>query len=324
MSGINRGAVDTRGFDKEFTRWTVPNVETLAGNKTITSTDARVQLLNPNSSARNVTLDASLHVTGTLIHVCNTDTSASGSLVILNSAGGEVTRCGHLESSVVVYNGSGWSVIGHHMGFGTYGDLYIQSISPVLSGSPRTYFTSTGVGIGASPSSLFHVTAAGNANALRVDNTTGCVGIGNASYSTNRVTVSASGTSHAILVDNTTSSQGVVAFSHSSGVSVLGIDNNTDAYLVLQVHGGTDFAKFSLASNYLAPYASGLCIGKAATGAAGMLLDIDTTTNKYAIGLPALTTTERDALTGINRMLIYNLTTNKVQAYAAGAWVDLH
>lgn len=37
-----------------------------------------------------------------------------------------------------------------------------------------------------------------------------------------------------------------------------------------------------------------------------------------------LTSTERDDLTASNGHMIYNTTTNKVQAYANGAWVDLH
>lgn len=37
-----------------------------------------------------------------------------------------------------------------------------------------------------------------------------------------------------------------------------------------------------------------------------------------------MTTTERNALTAINGMQIYNTTTDKLQVYAAGSWVDLH
>lgn len=37
-----------------------------------------------------------------------------------------------------------------------------------------------------------------------------------------------------------------------------------------------------------------------------------------------MTTAERDALTAINGMQLYNTTTNKLQVYAAGSWVDLH
>jgi len=51
----------------------------------------------------------------------------------------------------------------------------------------------------------------------------------------------------------------------------------------------------------------------------------------YATGSPgnptqltSYTTTERDALSPINGQVIYNSTTDKVQAYAGGTWVDLH
>lgn len=37
-----------------------------------------------------------------------------------------------------------------------------------------------------------------------------------------------------------------------------------------------------------------------------------------------MTTAERDALTAINGMVLYNTTTDKLQVYAAGSWVDLH
>lgn len=37
-----------------------------------------------------------------------------------------------------------------------------------------------------------------------------------------------------------------------------------------------------------------------------------------------MTTAERNALTAINGMQLYNTTTDKLQVYAAGSWVDLH
>jgi len=42
------------------------------------------------------------------------------------------------------------------------------------------------------------------------------------------------------------------------------------------------------------------------------------------VQFPTYTTTERNALTVSNGAQIYNSTTNKMQAYAGGAWVDLH
>lgn len=54
--------------------------------------------------------------------------------------------------------------------------------------------------------------------------------------------------------------------------------------------------------------------------------DTQTLSNK-TLSVPvidSLTTTERDALTPTNGMLIYNETTNKFQGRAGGVWVDLH
>jgi len=47
------------------------------------------------------------------------------------------------------------------------------------------------------------------------------------------------------------------------------------------------------------------------------------TTTTGALTIPRLTTAQRDALTPVNGMLIYNSTTAKFQGYEAGAWVNL-
>jgi hypothetical protein len=39
--------------------------------------------------------------------------------------------------------------------------------------------------------------------------------------------------------------------------------------------------------------------------------------------LPSLTTTERDALTAANGMLVYNTSTNTLQGYENGSWVNM-
>jgi hypothetical protein len=58
------------------------------------------------------------------------------------------------------------------------------------------------------------------------------------------------------------------------------------------------------------------------TPATSALLDLTSTTG--ALLLTRLTTTQRDALTAVNGMILYNTTTNKIQARANGVWVDLH
>lgn len=54
----------------------------------------------------------------------------------------------------------------------------------------------------------------------------------------------------------------------------------------------------------------------------GATLEVDGTSG--GILFPRLSTTNRDALTPTNGLVIYNSTTNKLQVYAGGAWVDLH
>jgi len=51
-------------------------------------------------------------------------------------------------------------------------------------------------------------------------------------------------------------------------------------------------------------------------------LELKSTTKAMVVS--RMTGTERDALTAINGMVLYNSTTDKLQVRAAGAWVDLH
>lgn len=52
-------------------------------------------------------------------------------------------------------------------------------------------------------------------------------------------------------------------------------------------------------------------------------LEAETTTITSSFTLPSLTTAERDALTAVNGMLIYNTSLNKLQGYEGGAWANL-
>ena len=62
----------------------------------------------------------------------------------------------------------------------------------------------------------------------------------------------------------------------------------------------------------------------AITGTAISGTSIAVTGTAGAMTLNTVTTTQRNALTAANGMVVYNSTTSKIEAYAGGAWVQLH
>jgi hypothetical protein len=62
----------------------------------------------------------------------------------------------------------------------------------------------------------------------------------------------------------------------------------------------------------------------AVTGTTITATQFVTTGTGSAMTLNTLTTTQRNALTAANGMIVYNSTTSKIEAYAGGAWVQLH
>jgi hypothetical protein len=63
-------------------------------------------------------------------------------------------------------------------------------------------------------------------------------------------------------------------------------------------------------------------VGAAAVPAASAGIEIDSSTK--AMLFSRMSTAERDALTAVNGMVVYNSSTDKLQVRAAGSWVDLH
>lgn len=87
------------------------------------------------------------------------------------------------------------------------------------------------------------------------------------------------------------------SFTDDSGVAQQWFKINGDTYLAGQTGIGTE------------------------TPAASAILDLTSTTKSLL--LTRMTTVQRDALTGVNGMILYNTTLNKVQVYEGGAWASV-
>ena len=98
----------------------------------------------------------------------------------------------------------------------------------------------------------------------------------------------------------------------------LGIEMATGLALDFAIAGSTAFLHLTATEGNFTQH---LLIGAAANPATSAILELQTTTG--ALLLSRMTTTQRDALTAVNGMIIYNTTDNVIQGYENGAWVDI-
>ncbi len=73
-------------------------------------------------------------------------------------------------------------------------------------------------------------------------------------------------------------------------------------------------------SPFTTNYGGGVGLG-VTTPAASAALEVASTTG--AVLMPRMTTTQRDALTAVNGMIVYNTTTNQMEGYINGAWTSM-
>ena len=98
-------------------------------------------------------------------------------------------------------------------------------------------------------------------------------------------------------------------FFSSQSITVLGAsisDNDNDTKIQVEESSDEDIIRFDIAGSELATISS--------TGIVSA---------KF-IQFGSYTTTQRNAISAANGMVVYNSTTNKFQGYAGGSWVDLH
>ena len=96
--------------------------------------------------------------------------------------------------------------------------------------------------------------------------------------------------------------------------------NNTQVLLGTLTSPSGDWVIHS-ADTFQSALAGPTKIGAATSPTASTVLDLESTVG--ALLLPRMTTTQRDALTATNGMIIYNTTNGVVEAREGGAWVNI-
>lgn len=120
----------------------------------------------------------------------------------------------------------------------------------------------------------------------------------------------------------------------SAAATVVNVGGKTAAQVSTSVDDTTNATSAATASRIMKRDASGnvnvktmiaetqMMVGQNATPAGSAALEISSTTG--ALLMPRMTTAQRDALTGVNGMVIYNSSTNLFEGYVSGAWIPLH
>lgn len=120
----------------------------------------------------------------------------------------------------------------------------------------------------------------------------------------------------------------------SAAATVANVGGKTAAQVATSVDDTTNATSAATASRIMKRDASAnvnvatliaeskIMVGQNATPAGSAALEISSTTG--ALLMPRMSTAQRDALTGVNGMVIYNSSTDRFEGYVAGAWTPLH
>ena len=211
----------------------------------------------------------------------------------------------------------------------TIGQLNAAANTTTVTGTTMLRWGTAGVriqsGAAAAASSLFHVAATGNANALRVDDTTGTCAMGRAPVTNVALTLETTQAARPVMLDlrnrqAAAAGVGVTIQARASTATTMGSIQwgwdgaaTTDAWMSFYSIGGNalqERGRFTSTGNLL--------VGTA-TDVATSLLTLASTTQGFLP--PRMTTTQRDAIgTPATGLIVYNTTTNKVNVYTGSAW----
>tara|TARA_R100001082_G_scaffold62613_2_gene35094 strand:+ start:20646 stop:21023 length:378 start_codon:yes stop_codon:yes gene_type:complete len=87
------------------------NVEAIASGKTLTTSDAKYQKLDPAGGGRTVVLPAEADSKGLEFYIMN-DADASEAITVNNDAAGTIVTIPQNEAALVVCNGTTWIHLG--------------------------------------------------------------------------------------------------------------------------------------------------------------------------------------------------------------------
>jgi len=104
-------------------------------------------------------------------------------------------------------------------------------------------------------------------------------------------------------------------------VAISAIGSNTSMTTAAITNANTSAAYTLTGGNRFVVSGNGNVGIGTSTPAASAIVDLTSTTG--ALLVTRMTTAQRDALTPVNAMILYNTTTNKFQGYEGGAWVNL-
>jgi hypothetical protein len=127
--------------------------------------------------------------------------------------------------------------------------------------------------------------------------------------------------SDGINVNGTAFTKGLKVEIATTGSSLIGAELQLDHTNAGYSHTALQLEASGADNNYaLVTVGGNVGIGTA-TPAASALMDLTSTTGSLL--LSRMTTTQRNALTAVNGMILYNSTLNKVQVYEGGAWASV-